>query len=135
VAEVLSCEAWYNDVKLRPSWKGAPSSDQAKCRRLRYIKRLSRFIDQFSVAKDLAGTLDSCHPNHRCMSGACPECSRAFQRWFVHETKNLVRDLHGATELITASIVFPNGRTPVESISSSLSDSGLISMCQTSAAD
>jgi hypothetical protein len=79
---------------------------------------LSRFIEQFPVAKGLAATLDSCRPNHRCMSGACPECCRAFQRWFVHETKNLVRDLDPATELITASIVFPNGRTPVQWISS-----------------
>jgi hypothetical protein len=92
VAEILSCEAWYSDGQ--PRWDGAPSSDQAASSRLAYIKRLRRFADQFPSASTLAATLEACQPHERCISGACPECSRAFQRWFVHETKNLVRDLH-----------------------------------------
>jgi hypothetical protein len=116
VAETLACQAWYGDGK--PSWKGAPSSDQATRSRLAYIKRLHRFIEQFSATEDLAARLSACEPDHRCLSGACPECSRAFQRWFVRSTKHLTQDHDSLGELVTASIVFPNGRAPVQSISS-----------------
>jgi hypothetical protein len=116
VAEILSCEAWYGDDK--PSWKGAPSSDQATCSRLSYVKRLRRFADQFPPATALASTLEACQPYHRCLSGACPECCRAFQRWLVLSTKRLILGSHSTGELVTASIVFPNGRAPVNSITS-----------------
>jgi hypothetical protein len=116
VAEILSCEAWYGDG--HPSWKGAPPSDQATCSRLSYVKRLRRFADQLPLATALVSTLEACQPDHRCMSGACPECSRAFQRWFVHETKRLIKASDSPGELVSANIVFPNGRAPVNSITS-----------------
>jgi hypothetical protein len=46
------------------------------------------------------------------MSGACPECGRAFQRWFVHSTEQLIKDREPQGELVTASIVFPSGWVP-----------------------
>jgi hypothetical protein len=110
VAEILSCEAWFSDGQ--PTWKGAPPSDQATRSRLAYIKRLRRFADQFPPAAALAATLEACQPHRRCLSGACPECARAFQRWFVRSTKRLISGSHSTGELVTASIVFPNGRAP-----------------------
>jgi hypothetical protein len=114
IAQILGCEAWYNDDQ--PSWKGAPSYDQALRSRLSYIKRLRRFADQFPSANTLAATLDACAPHHRCMSGACPECSCAFQRWFVHSTDRLIQDPDSQGELVTASIVFPKGRASVDAM-------------------
>jgi hypothetical protein len=48
------------------------------------------------------------------MSGACPECTRAFQRWFVHSTEQLIKDHEPQGELVTASIVFPSGWVPFQ---------------------
>jgi hypothetical protein len=107
IAQILACEAWYGDGK--PQWKGAPSPDQATRNRLAYIKRLRRFADQFPPATALAATLEACQPHHRCMSGACPECVRAFQRWFVDSTEQLTQDPDSPGQLVTASIVFPKG--------------------------
>jgi hypothetical protein len=111
VAKILANEGWYGNGK--PSWEGAPSSDQATGSRLSYIKRLRRFADQFPAATTLAATLDGCEPHDRCMSGACPECSRALQRWFVRSTERLIPNSHSG-ELVTASIVFPKGRVSVD---------------------
>jgi hypothetical protein len=109
VAEILASEVWYGDDQ---SWDGAPPSEQAVRRRLSNVKRLRRYAGKLWSAKATADRLESCEPRNRCMSGACPECSRAFQRWFVDSTERLIqaRNFHG--ELVTASIVFPDGWVP-----------------------
>jgi hypothetical protein len=114
VAEILGCEAWYGDGK--PNWPGAPSSDQATGSRLAYIKRLRRFADQFPPSTALAATLQACQPHHRCLNAACPECTRASQRWFVDSTEHLTQDPNSQGGLVTASIVFPNGRVAIDAI-------------------
>jgi hypothetical protein len=38
----------------------------------------------------LTERLDYCGPHSRCGSGPCPECDRAFQRFFVSECSNLL---------------------------------------------
>jgi hypothetical protein len=81
VAKVLGDEDYYGDGA--PTWPGAPASSDAKATRERYSKRLRRFSPQFPKANELSHLLSACEPHHRCMSGACPECGRAFQRWFV----------------------------------------------------
>ena len=44
------------------------------------------------------------------MSGACPECGRAFQRWFVSEVAKLAGNAH-AVDLKSISIIFSKQRT------------------------
>jgi len=39
---------------------------------------------------DLSTRLTECWPRHRCMSGACPSCGRAIQRYFVAEAQKLL---------------------------------------------
>jgi hypothetical protein len=107
IAEILSDELWYGNED--PTWKGAPSSDQAVRRRLANVKRLRRFAPTLQTANALADRLETCKPSNRCRSGACPECTRALQRWFVHSTEQLIKDHEREGELVTASLVFPNG--------------------------
>jgi hypothetical protein len=110
LAEILADELWYGDEG--PTWKGAPSPEQAVRKRLANVKRLRRFAATLRSAKSLADRLAACRPDQRCLSGACPECSRAFQRWFVNSAKYLTQDHDSHRELVTASIVFPKGRVP-----------------------
>jgi hypothetical protein len=81
VVQVLREEHWFGENE--PAWDGAPLSQQAFTKRLVQIKRLHRFARDLPDATPLARLLETCVPRHRCMSGACPECIRAFQRWFV----------------------------------------------------
>jgi hypothetical protein len=81
VVQVLREEHWFGENE--PAWDGASLSQQAFTKRLVRIKRLHRFARNFPNATALAGLLETCAPKQRCTSGACPECIRAFQRWFV----------------------------------------------------
>jgi len=87
VARVLRDESYFGDGP--PAWPGAPSSSDAKEARKRDVKRLRRFAPRFPGAEELAAILDDCQPGHRCMSGACPECGRASQRFIVAEIQKL----------------------------------------------
>jgi hypothetical protein len=109
IAEILTDEVWYRDD--RP-WDGAPPSEQAVRKRLANVKRLRRYAGKLWAAKATADRLAACEPRNRCMSGACPECTRAFQRWFVDSTERLTQARNSHHELVTASIVFPNGWVP-----------------------
>jgi hypothetical protein len=112
ITEILSDEAWFGENL--PIWEGAPSSQEAFEKRLAFAKRLRRFANDLPGATALATLLDTCGRNHRCMSGACPECTRAFQRWFVDSSQQLCSVSDPYNELVSASIVFPNGRVSSE---------------------
>src|SRR5580658_704708 len=84
---VLRDESTFGDIA--PRWKGAPTANDACRERLRLIRRLRRFSLDFVGAAELAGRLQTCRPHHRCTSGACPECARGFQRWFVAQLQRL----------------------------------------------
>ena len=107
IARVLADEQYYGDGP--PTWPGAPTSNDAKKARKRYIKRLLRFIPDFGEVKKLAKILARCKKGRRCMSGACPECGRAFQRFFVFEVSKLATST-SQRELASISIAFPNDR-------------------------
>ncbi len=85
---VLSDEAYFGDGP--PTWPNAPTSAEAGKARLRAIKQLRRFATKSNAAGLLADDLADCKPGQRCMSGACPECTRAFRRWFMTEAQKLV---------------------------------------------
>jgi hypothetical protein len=89
---------------------GAPTSSGAKKTRKRHIKRLRRFTAEFPETEQLANILARCKKRRRCMSGACPECGRAFQRWFVAQVTDLARN-ESSLDLIAVSIAFANHRT------------------------
>ncbi len=78
---ILHDKTLFGDAATK--WKGAPTTDDAHIKRLRITKRLRRFSGDFESAAELAAKLQTCGSHHRCRSGACPECARAFQRWFV----------------------------------------------------
>jgi hypothetical protein len=113
IARILSQERFFRDSP--PNWSGAPTSRDAKETRERFINRLRRFSSQCPDAWYLAETLSNCEPQHRCISGACPECGRAFQRWFVSQVENLAGKAV-AGDLKCVSVIFEAQRTGVDQL-------------------
>jgi hypothetical protein len=108
LAEILADEGWYDDDQ--PSWCNASTAEQAKKNRRFCMKRLRRLGKPCVDADELASLLDDCEPNDRCMSAACPECSRAIQRWYTaNVTALLESDLVTGREAVALSLVFPDG--------------------------
>ncbi|WP_237480622.1 hypothetical protein [Lichenibacterium dinghuense] len=73
---------WFEGRRQRPCQTAA----QAQAERRRRVKRLRRFGKKQPAALRVADRLEACQPEARCHSGACPECARAWQRWFVTAT-------------------------------------------------
>ena len=71
-------------------WKKEPTAEFAYEERLRRIKFLSKHSNTDPKAMAVADRLESCEPDQRCLSGACPECGRLFQRWFVRRSKKFI---------------------------------------------
>lgn len=94
----LANERWFGDGL--PKWEHLPTSAQAKIER---IKR-SRLLKKHGSAQ-LGTLLAECAPRARCLSGCCPECGRALQRFFALNAKELLSPHH---EYDVVSIV---GRT------------------------
>ena len=107
VARVLN-ESQYGNGS--PTWLNAPRAKDAKKARKKAVKRLRRFSDEFPGAEQLGEVLDHCRPGRRCMSGACPECGRALQRWFVGQTQRLAGP--NPNNLWAVSIAFAEHRVP-----------------------
>jgi hypothetical protein len=88
-----SCR-WYADGE--PTWKQgrqrkpAKTSKQARKERRKRVKVLRRHGKGNDSALRLADILENCSKKHRCLSGACPVCSRAFQRLFVSAASSVV---------------------------------------------
>jgi len=73
-------------------WKKEPSADFQYEERLRRIRLLRKYEKDYPKCKMIADRLEACEPRERCCSGACPECGRLLQRWFVRKSKRLIRD-------------------------------------------
>jgi hypothetical protein len=71
-------------------WKKEPTAEYVHKERLRRIKFVRKHSTTNPEAQIVADRLESCDPEHRCLSGACPECGKLFQRWFVRRSKKLV---------------------------------------------
>jgi hypothetical protein len=85
ISEVLGVEHWYGDGY--PRWGGREKSEEAVERRnkaARFLRRRAKDSGDMRLA-EVAERLLDCAPENRCMSGACPECNRALQRYFVAE--------------------------------------------------
>jgi hypothetical protein len=113
-SEILSEQLWFGDNE--PIWHGSISSQEAAQKRLKCIKRLRRFAQVMPAAQSLAERLEVCGPKQRCMSGACPECTRAFQRWFTDATYEFAWELNSYGHLVAVSLVFSKFRTPLASL-------------------
>jgi hypothetical protein len=74
-------------------WKKEPSAEFQYNERLRRIRFLRKREKNDASSKQFADRLELCDRNSRCCSGACPECGRLLQRWFVRKSKNLIRDV------------------------------------------
>jgi hypothetical protein len=105
--KVLGDERYFSDSA--PGWQKAPTAQDAVQARKRAAKRLRRFADELPEAERLADILTQCTAGHRCLSGACPECGWAVQRWFVERLNGLAHaDGH---QLLSISLAFAEQRT------------------------
>jgi hypothetical protein len=88
-------------------WKNAPTANTAKQGRLRRIRFLRNHVKTDERASALVNRLDHCERNNRCCSGACPECGRLLQRWFVRHSESFVSENlnRKSNELVALSIV------------------------------
>jgi hypothetical protein len=84
--DALSEEFLFGDSE--PTWAGCLTSSEARKQRLTLVKLLER-NGATSLAL-MAEELSYCAPKTRCRSGACPECGRALQRLFVHNSQLLL---------------------------------------------
>ncbi len=104
VIAAINDESRYPPNRL---WKKEPTAEFAREERVRRIKFLSKHSNTDPRAAVLAHRLESCEPDQRCLSGACPECGRLLQRWFVRRSKKFIakqisRPKH---ELVAVSVV------------------------------
>jgi hypothetical protein len=100
---------WFEGRRQRPCETAA----QAKAERRRRVKRLRRFGKKNADALLVADRLDACQPEARCLSGACPECARAWQRWFVTATAGfLSQQSDGVTGSTILSPIHARGLVP-----------------------
>lgn len=92
---------WYGNGP--PDWPQGPekqpcqTAEEAVEARRKAIKHLRKHGSGSSAARRVRKALNSCEPDNRCLSGACPVCMRAFQRWFVHAADEFIRS-HPASE-------------------------------------
>jgi hypothetical protein len=104
VIAAINDESRYPPDRL---WRKEPTEEFAYEERLRRIKFLRKYAKKDSRAIFIAHRLESCEPDQRCLSGACPECGRLFQRWFVRRSKKFIAKHISCPnyELVAISIV------------------------------
>jgi hypothetical protein len=89
VITAIAEEEQKPDMQL---WREEPSVDFQYVERLRRIRLLRKYTKDHPLCEAVANRLKACEPRERCCSGACPECGRLLQRWFVRKSKRLIRD-------------------------------------------
>jgi hypothetical protein len=93
-------------------WKKEPSAEYQLNERLCRIRFLRKYGKCNPVLNAIADRLELCEQNNRCCSGACPECGRLIQRWFVRKSKRLIRDhIEKADHELVAITIIP--ATPI----------------------
>ena len=95
----INDESRYSPDRL---WKKGPTANHAEQERLKRIKFLRKHGETNPNASKVADRLESCEPEQRCLSGACPECGRLLQRWLGRRSKKFIAKniLHPKRELI-----------------------------------
>ena len=106
---ILADEQHYGDGP--PQWlegrhkRPAQTAAEAVAERRRLVKRMRRFGKRAPWARPVADRLEGCAPQARCLSGACPECARAWQRWFTTATQDFLA--HATTAGSASTILSP----------------------------
>ena len=59
-------------------------------KRIRFLQKHGKKDPALIV---IADCLDQCEKRNRCYSGACLECGRLFQRFYVRRSKQVIRDI------------------------------------------
>ena len=133
---------WWTISKGKPWQRPSSSAREAKKRRDATVFKLRWHANHVALlagnptptslaASALADKLEACAPpRYPCLSGACPICIRAQQRWFVRDTmqvlRPLVRDPRYRPQVL--SLVPEFGRIPAGSLSAFDIDAFLVSM-------
>lgn len=92
---------WTEGKKQRPCM----TPEEAAEERTTLVKLLKKHGRRNPRADHLRKRLEGCKPERRCLSGACPECTRAHQRWWVFEVLALLQSEN--REFHVVSIVPP----------------------------
>ena len=74
-------------------WKKKSTAEYQFNERLRQIRFLRKHGTKDPELLLISDCLEQCEPGNRCCSGACPECSRLFQRFYVRRSKKPIRDI------------------------------------------
>ena len=104
---ILSGTEHYGDDGV--TWEGAPVSADAVRLAVTRIKRLRRKQQnrprpdfcQLQIADTLAG----CEDGRRCLNGACPDCSRALQRWLTQSIVTLAGEVDADMTIIALTLI------------------------------
>jgi hypothetical protein len=88
-------------------WKGEPSAEKISEEQLKRIRFLRKHGKTDSELNSIADCLELCEPRNPCCSGACPQCSRLFQRFYVRQSRNPIQDIiaREGKELIAICII------------------------------
>jgi hypothetical protein len=88
-------------------WNGEPSAETISEEQLKRIRFLRKHGKSDSELNSIADCLELCEPRNPCCSGACPECSRLFQRFYVRQSRKPIQDIiaREGKELIGICIV------------------------------
>jgi hypothetical protein len=89
VAKAIKHESEHSNDRL---WKNGPTAEEAEQQHQQRIRFLRKHVRHNHEAAAVAERLEKCNSYRHCLSGACPICSRLFQRWFVRATKPFIRD-------------------------------------------
>lgn len=74
-------------------WKGEPSAETISDEQLKRIRFLRKHGKTDSELNSIADCLDQCKKGNPCCSGACPQCSRLFQRFYVRQSRKPIQDI------------------------------------------
>jgi hypothetical protein len=106
IVSAVNEERRYEEV---PLWADAPPAEfafQERLSRIRFLRKCGKTEPRAITAAD---RLETCASDRRCLSGACPECTRLFQRWCVRRSRKFISKHLSMSngELIAVSIVPP----------------------------
>lgn len=91
-SELIESE-FYNNTYIR--WRNGDfnsklTKENVTAARKRLAERVRHHTKISYRASQVIKALESCAPYSRCLSAACPECTRALQRWLVREGMSLL---------------------------------------------
>jgi hypothetical protein len=74
-------------------WEGEPSAEtisEDQLKRIRFLRKHGKSDSELSL---IADCLELCEPRNPCCSGACSQCSRLFQRFYVRQSRKPIQDI------------------------------------------